>query len=131
MYQTVGRNELELEITTKNLSSFGGANPDPDILNMKVGNTFELVVARNNYYGTIGQVENDLAKRTQAFLEQLGFPSDISAAYAKAYSDAGFQTLFRLKAMRIEWDGDSEDGGVTLAIQGANYIEVRLNDPVT
>lgn len=130
-YQSVGRNELELELETRNLASFGAGNLDPDLLDMKVGDTFELVVARSDDFGTIGQVEQSLATRTQQFMQDLGFDPGLSAAYAKAYSDAGFQTFFRLKAMAIDWDGETDEGGVSLRIQGANYIEVRMDQPVT
>lgn len=125
IYESLGRNELSVEVKTRNLASFGGGNLDPDILDMKAGDTFEILVNRDDVESaTLTRLERSLTSY-QLNAEQMkarGFSSEFSDAYAKAYTDAGFLTQFRLKTFKIGW---STDGGVDLSLQGVNYIEAR------
>jgi hypothetical protein len=140
VYQSVGRNELQREFSTKNLASYGGDNNDPDVLDMRAGDTFELLVKRDTQPvnqapaawgvggdGTIAEIEAALLTRAQDFMEQLGFDPGFAAAYAKAYTNASFQTRFRLRQMSVDWDAVEE--GVSISLVGANYIEVRVDKP--
>jgi hypothetical protein len=134
VYQSMCRMELELELETKNLSSFGAANLDPDILDMRTGDTFEELVrddAEDAFIGTIEQTAASVKKRATEFLQKLGFSQDLANAAGNAYSKQGLQTTFRLRTMSIDWnpDSDGEDGGVSISIHGVNYIEVRA-DPL-
>lgn len=132
LYESIGRNELQVTLETRNLASFGGDNiTDPDVLDMKVGDAFDLQVAREDPNSalpsnTIGETEFAIFAAQSAFLTKLGFSQDISNAYAKAYTNAGFQTLFRLRQMAVDWD---EDDGVSLHIHGINYVEIRSSQP--
>jgi len=40
--------------------------------------------------------------------------------------NAGFTTTYRLKTMKVDWSAD-DGGGVTMEINGTNYIEVRAD----
>lgn len=125
-YESVGRNELNIEVKTKNLASFGGGNADTDLLDMKTGDTIELLVERKDVGGELTKIEKALTSnaKNQAFMKVLGFSDDFAAAYAKAYVDAGFLTQFRVKAVKIAW---SIDEGVEIDVQGVNYVEVRAD----
>jgi hypothetical protein len=127
VYQSVGRNEFSLQLETKNLASFGGDNLDPDVLDLLVGDTFELLVARDQEAGALSLTEDGLMKRGQDLMQALGFDAGFAAAYSTAYTAAGFQTLFRLRQMVMEWDAEEE--GISLSIHGCNYIEVRVDQP--
>jgi len=127
VYQSVGRNEITLDLKTKNLASFGAGNLDPDILDMRVGDTFELLVARETHFGTSGELEDRLLASASQLMQDLGFDDQLAAAYAKAYVDGGFQTTFRLRQMSVDWDGDEE--GVSIDLHGANYVEIRVDQP--
>jgi hypothetical protein len=125
VYHQVGRTEFGIDLTTRNMASFGGDNLDPDLFDMLVGDTFELLSARDTDAGTVGTTENDLLTLGQQQMEQLGFDPGFAAAYATAYVHAGFQTLFRLRQMTFEWDGDEE--GVSISAHGTNFVEVRCD----
>lgn len=138
IYQQVGRNELTLDAQTKNLASFGGDNLDPDIFDMLVGDTFEFLQARSTPDpanavgaaaggGTLAEIEQRLISDASTFIQSLGFDAGIASAYAIAYVNAGFQTLYRLRQMSVAWDGDEE--GVSIDLHGVNYVEVRANQP--
>lgn len=129
VYESIGRNELQVELKTRNLASFGGGNLDPDILDMQAGDTFELLVSREPVPGetnTLTRIEQALSAQVQGalFLTRLGMSDEFAAAYAKAYTDAGFLTTFRMKQAKIHWNITE---GVDLSIIGVNYIEVRAD----
>jgi hypothetical protein len=128
-YFSLGKNELQVSVTTKSLASFGGGNLQPDVLDMKTGDTFEVLVDRakdgeewNSLVATDGKLLQEEAAK--AYLAKLGFGGKFADAYARSYADASFQTQFRLKAMQTEWDADE---GVSLSLNGANFTEVRLD----
>jgi hypothetical protein len=127
-YEQIGRNEIQVDISTHNLASFGGGNLDPDILDMKAGDTFEVLVQKRDQdeTNTLTRIESLLQSQDKcaAFMQTLGFSSDFATAYAKAYTDAGFLTLYRLRGMKVKWNISS---GISLDIQGINYIEVRAD----
>jgi len=127
VYEQTGRNELTMRIKTRNLASFGGGNLDPDILDMRAGDTFEVLVHREDEErNTMSKIDNLLhvQERNAEFLRSLGFPSDFADTYAKTFVDLGFQTVFRAKTIGFGWNVDE---GVTIEIEGINYIEVRAD----
>jgi hypothetical protein len=125
-YESQGRQELAVDVKTDNMGSFGGSNLDPDILDMKVGDTFEILVNRDpDDVNDLTRIETALTAQGQnaALMVQLGFSQAFANAYARAYTNAGLLTLFKLKSLKIDWGED----GVTLTVGGINYIEVRAN----
>ena len=127
IYNSIGRSELELEIATRNLASYGGGNADPDLLDMRVGDNFELLLDRGND-STFGKLEGQLSAETlnAEFLKGIGYDAGFAAAYAKSYANANFQKAYRVRELSIKWDIDN---GVEISLKGANYIEVRLDRP--
>lgn len=126
-YEQLGRNELSVEIDTKNMASFGGGNLDPDILDMVAGDTFDLLTSRDDYYAdTTSQVEKMLSTlaNNERFMKQLGFSSEFAAAYAKAYTDANFLNEYKVKNLTITCNSQQ---GIDLKIHGVNYIGVRAD----
>ncbi len=135
IYEQLGRQELSTKIKTKNLASFGGGNADPDILDMRVPDTIEILVNRGSEgtavddvdASTLIEIEKQLAvlqSRNVEFMMSRGFPKEFSMAYAKVYTDLGLQTTYRAKAINVQWNTDS---GVSFDIEGINYIEVRAD----
>jgi len=126
-YEQTGRNELVVEIKTRNLASWGGGNLDPDILDMQFGDTFELLVNREKLEAsTLTKIEKALTIQgaNAALLGRLGFATDFATAYGQAYSNVGVPTLFVLKEMHVEWNIEQ---GIDLTVIGVNYIVVRAD----
>jgi hypothetical protein len=126
-YESMGRQEMAVQLKTKNMGSFGGSNTDPDILDMKVGDTFELLVNRDtDNVNDLTRIETALtaAGQNAALMQALGFSPGFANAYAQAYTNANFLTLYKMKGMKVDW---SCDDGITLDIDGINYIEIRAN----
>lgn len=126
-YEGLSRQEIAIDLSTKNLSSFGGGNPDPDILDMKFGDEWELQINReqNDTEHSVQTSTQEILTnegRCSAWMVHLGFPNDFADAYAKAYTSAAFQYQFRMHTMKVDWGGDE---GCKLQITGVNYIQVR------
>lgn len=129
-YESIGRNELLVTVHTKDLASFGGGNSDPDILDMRVGDTFSFLVKRSpDSNNALTRIENSmlLQSRAMGYLKTLGYADALSAAYAKAYVAAGFQTEFKCRSVSVS--GSTTDG-VAIDLTGVNYIEVRADKGV-
>ncbi len=106
IYESKGRQELEFDIKTKNLGSFGGFNTDPDILDCKTGDTIEVLVNRDqDERNTLTNMETQLTalQANAALMVQLGFSQGFADAYAKAYTNANFTTTYRLHTMDVSW----------------------------
>ena len=134
-YEQMGRNEVEIEVKTKNLASFGGGNADPDLLDAKTGDTIEILVNRESLGAqSLGNSLTALEEimtsqgRAEKFLVLLGLTPEGAKAVAKAYADAGFMTQFRIRSMRISW---SVDEAVTIEATCVNYVELRADIPGT
>lgn len=123
VYESRGRNEMQVEIKTRNLASYGGGNLDPDLFDMQPGDTFDLLVNRSDD-STMSEIERALTSldKNAAFMRTLGFSPEFSAAYAKAYTDANFLNQFRCKSMKMHWG--TEDG-IDVSLVGVNYLQVR------
>jgi hypothetical protein len=126
-YEQLSRSELQCEVKTRNLSSYGGGNLDPDILDMQAGDTYELLVNRSSdEVSTLTSIEKALTvqQKNAVFMQTLGFASDFANAYAKSYTDAGFRSQWRTKNMKVVWGTET---GIDITVTGANYIEVRAD----
>lgn len=126
-YESVGRQELKVDAETENMASFGGGNTDPDILDMKFGDQFQLFVDRGApARSSVNQIEQYLTatQRASSFFQSLGFTQQFSDQYARNYTNAGFQYAFRMHEMRISWDGEK---GCQISLSGVNYVEVRAD----
>ena len=128
-YESLNRNELGMEIKTKNLASFGGDNEDPDLLDMMPGDSLEILTERDGKTGqnSVSGVEDLLLAQKASqenLLTTLGFSPELAEAYARAYTDANFQTIFRVKTVKTSWNSDQ---GVDFSISCVNYIEVRMD----
>lgn len=132
IYEDVSRQELEVSMKTPNIASFGGDNAEPDLLYLQAGDPIEVYFAKDDtgdpvlLPATQAQVENSLlvTDKTFEYLQSLGYDADIAKAYAQAYTNAGYQTAFRVAKVVYDW---SDDEGLTIGIDAVNYIEVRYD----
>lgn len=125
VYHGRNRNEIEVVLKTENFASFGGGNEDPDLLDLKPGDAVEILVDRANP-GAIATTEQSLSAQgaNEEHLRQLGFSKEFCSAYAKAYADAGFQRLYRVREMSVSGEAGS-DTGVSFEIRAGNFVQAR------
>jgi hypothetical protein len=125
IYNLVGRQELVVRVKTKNLSSFGGGNADPDLLDIRAGDDFDVLVNREPTAGATATEESLTGEGSGSeLLKRLGYPDALAKTYEQVYLNANIQKTFRVKEAKIGWDSDS---GVTIDIAGINYMEARLD----
>lgn len=127
IYEAIGRNELETELETHDLGSFGGSNLDPDALDIEAGDTVDVEVNREeDIFMTVASTENAITTRAAAFLQALGYSTEFAQAYATAVANIGYPTTFRVKDASFDWECD-EDGepGIKIHLTLTNYLEVR------
>ncbi len=125
VYESINRSEMTVNVKTRNMSSFGGGNLDPDILDIQATDPIELLVSRDDErFSSTTTIESLMLVRDRAeqYLRAIGYDGEFAKAYALAYSNIGMQTTFRVKAANISWDIDS---GVEIDILAVNYLEVR------
>jgi hypothetical protein len=122
-YENLSRQEIGYELKTINFASFGGGNDDPDLLDLKAGDPIEVLISRDDFYSSLTDLERQLTsvQLNAKLMQDAGFSAEFANAYAKAYTDAGFQTLYRTHTMEVQ--GDTEQG-VSLSIHVVNYVEV-------
>jgi hypothetical protein len=126
-YEQYGRNEIQVEVKTRNLASWGAGNLDPDILDMKFGDTFELLVNRDpDEASTLTRIEKALSIQgaNANLLKALGFAADFATTYGQAFANVGVPTLYVLKELHVEWNIEQ---GIDITAIGVNYIEVRAD----
>lgn len=133
-YEQHVRQEISCTIKTRNLASFGGDNADPDLLDMKAGDPFEVLVNRSDEgtdvdVSTLTNIESVMLmqQRAYAFLTQLGFGDKFASAYAQAYTNASFTTVYCVKSINVTWNCDD---GVAFDIVATNYVQVRADLPL-
>lgn len=127
VYEQSARKELSVDLTTHDVASFGGDNLDPDVLDMLPGDSFDVYVLRERDEATsVGAIEDWGLVRTKMieFMRNLGFDPKVSNAYADCYTAGGFQTTFRSRSIKVDWSSES---GVSISLNGCNYVEVRLD----
>ncbi len=124
-YEADGRKEVEGTVLTTNLSSFGGNNIDPDMLDALAGDTVDVLTAPPGEGTDVNTVVVDASESAAAQrLITLGFHPDFAAAYAKSYGSIGFPHTFKVRNSSSSW---SNDTGVDIQIAIINYIEVRAD----
>jgi hypothetical protein len=127
-FEMMGRNEISVNMSTNNISSFGGSNQmDPDILDMEAGDTVDVQVNREeDGYNSVSIIDNIFAsqERAREFLQAVGYSKAFASAAAKATSDAGFQTRFKVRAANFTWEIDQ---GISIDINAVNYTEVKID----
>lgn len=129
VYESVGRNELNVQFTTRNLSSYGGGNDDPDVLDMMPGDGIDIQTTRDEEQfvaSTVTGTEEQmvLLERAQQFMRTLGFSQEFAARYAEAFVQVGVQSVFRVRKVGIDWN---ESDGASIEVEAVNYVVVRAD----
>ena len=127
IYEQLGRNEIELSLRTRDLGSFGGGALDPDVLDLRAGDTIQFEVTEDTQTGGLNfaaEAERMQASDSRAaeYMRKLGYTSEFAAAYGKARKNAILQPYFRVKRMDFSWDVEK---GIDVSVTAVNYIELR------
>jgi len=128
VYHGINRSELAVTVRTTNLASFGGGNDDPDLLDMKAMDSVEILMDSSRSFSTGLDMERRLRSREQCeeLMRSLGYSAALARGYARAYTAAGFQRIYRVRESTLTW---SETEAPRFEIKVVNYVVSRVDPP--
>jgi hypothetical protein len=129
-FEQLGRQEIEGSLATSDVSSLGLDPTEADLLDLRVGEPIEVLIAAGAAPGTEEEEPNNTLARLQAqdrqrreqYLRTIGWGEDVARRFAALQDASGFQTVFRTQNVRVAW---SNNEGVKLEIGFVNYVTVR------
>lgn len=121
-YEAFSRQELSVSLKTRNLASFGAGNADPDLLDLRPGDTVEVLTDKRGT-STTADV-SDRLRTASEYLTRIGYPQAFADQYVSVVQNAGLQTLFIVRTADVDW---SADEGVTVGVELVNYVVVRAD----
>jgi hypothetical protein len=129
-YEVVNRNEVEVNVVTQNLASYGAGGEDPDLLDLLPGDPIDVEMQREEetfQAQTVENLEDTLAtfQRGVDYMTAIGFAEDFAKTYVRAFIDAGLVSVFRTRNVAFSWD---EDSNIEVEIQAVNYAVVERSD---
>jgi hypothetical protein len=130
IFEQLARQELEITCETKDLTSFGGTNTDPDLLEVKAGTPIEIVIAPHEEGTTIGLlpiIAGFDESKMKDYLISRGVKETVANVLAYALRSPEWQALmerrFYTKSATIKLD---KENGVNLSFEASNYILSRV-----
>ena len=127
-FQQIGRQEIEGQLSTFEVSSYGVDSLEANLLDAQPADPIEILIVAatprdtDGAISTLAELQSYTRSRRQAYLESLGWQPDVAARFAALQEANGFQTIFRVQDVRVEW---SADDGLKLGLSFINYITVR------
>lgn len=130
IWHQVGRQEIEGNFATDEVSSWGEIAEAVDLLRLRTGDPVELLVAsaeteRLAQGATLASATELAGLQREAraqYLERVGWSRDVAERFAALQDAVAFQTVFRVQDVRISF---SQDSGVEIAVDFINFLEVR------
>lgn len=127
VYEMQGRGEVIGTLSTKNLASFGGGNPDPDMLDVIAGDNIELEIGIDpSSPNTVVAIETLTQTRAAEYLMRKGFSRELAEAYGKAKANIHFPSTFRVNEITYDWD--SQEEGVSISMETMNYANALRDE---
>jgi hypothetical protein len=134
IFEQLGRQEIEGSFETSDAWSYEEVPDNADLFDMVAGDAVELLLARADTTDdeelgsnpTLGRIEAmDTARRVE-YMVALGWDPVVAARFAALQTATGFQTVFRVSDVRLQWD---HDDGVRVGCSFINFITVREEEP--
>lgn len=132
IYHEVGRGEMGGSVSTKNLSSFGGNNQDPDLLFLRPGDAVEVVLSASGTLGARPPVVSELTagnstsqmEEEDAIALRLGDRNLARVLVATSRNTVKeLQRVFRVKDVKFDWS----QSGIGISFDFHNFVEVRYD----
>lgn len=125
-FEQIGRQEIEGHFSTYDVSSFGHDPFEVDLLDARPADPVEVLIiaatSEDAPVSTIADLQAFTRARRKAYLKSLGWNEQVAARFAALQDANGFQSIFRLQDIRVDFD--SEDG-IKIDCGIINYITVR------
>lgn len=132
IYNEIGRGELGGACRTKNLSSFGAGNEDPDLVRLRPGDGIKLVVDQRPLEARLPSVSplNSQSRQNRAEMaadleKRLG-DTNLANAIATTLTNSLPSELntYRVSNVKFDWDISS---GIAVAFDFHNFVAIRAD----
>lgn len=125
-FEAIGRQEIEGQFSTYEVSSYGHDPFEVDLLDARQADPVEvLIVAATSEdapVSTLAELQAFTRARRKEYLRSLGWDEAVAAKFAQLQDANGFQSVFRIQDLRIDYDNDD---GIKIGCGFINYITVR------
>ena len=128
-FQQIGRQEIEGNLNTFDVSGFGTDPLDADLLQASAGAPVEILLVAGGDdrdelqpNTTLAQLQAMARDARRDYLVSLGWDERVAERFAALQEATGFQTVFRAQDLRIDWDHEE---GIKIGLNFINYITVR------
>jgi hypothetical protein len=129
VFEEIGRGELGGSLTTRNITSYGGDNADPDLVRMRPGDGVEILTDMRGAIGPSPLVspanamagapfEAQVAEITARLGDQNLARIIVATARGQVFE---LQRFFRVQNVKIDWD----KGGFRFNVDFHNYVVAR------
>lgn len=130
LYEEIGRGEMGGSVQTETVFSFGGSNPDPDLLRMRPTDIVELVVDARALSSRAPLVAELVDHSRRTFAEEVvavqSRVGDATLARVIVATSRGAVVdnlrYFRVSNVKYDWSADS---GIKVAFDYQNYVVAR------
>lgn len=132
LWEEIGRGEMGGKVTTKNLTTFGGTNQDPDLLSIRPGDPIEIVLDSRGLKSA-PPLSHEVADHKRRSFEdevalitrQLGDQNLARVLVATARNQVQeLQSFFRVNNVHFGWNSES---GVEVQFDFQNFLEARYD----
>lgn len=130
MVDEIGRGDVTMRFTTKDMATFGGDNADPDILDLRAGSPICVLFAKQIADGTVSE-RLAIEAMSQAELfnrlrQRAGMEEQPARELARFLKDPRFgtraMTTWYMRSAELSLDGDS---GFSASGEAVNYFWVK------
>lgn len=135
IYNQMARQEIEGNFTTYDIDSVDVAEGTGDLLSLNPGDAVEILMTSSKPIeaggGESGQTSLQdiyaMARKERAdYFKSLGWAEKTANQVSALHDTIGFQTVFRIQNVQINWDTDD---GLEIKADFINFITVRDADP--
>ncbi len=133
LWEEIGRGEMGGKVSTKNLTTFGGTNQDPDLLSIRPGDPIEIVFDSRSLKSAPPLSHEVADHNRRSFEDEVSFIAQrlggdrnlarVLVATARNQVQE-LQSFFRVNNVHFGWDSEN---GVEVQFDYQNFLEARYD----
>lgn len=132
IWQQIGRQEIELELETADVSSYERDPSEADLLTLRAGDAVEVLIASQDANDvreqliSAGILEGLSVEARARYLARIGYDADVAQRIAEFQEDANALTVYRTNNVGISF---SQDDGFGVTLELRNFLVVEEETP--
>lgn len=134
IFNEVMHQEISGHCQTKDLSSFGGVNGDPDLLHLRVGDPVQILVDAAGFSASNPHVSEVLDHTRRSFEEEVaairpkvGNDENFARAVVATARNmvADLQNTFRVSGVKLDFSMAGDSPSVSIGFDFQNYVDLQ------